>query len=272
MKKSNKIILSFLLMVFFTQSSICQEISTIGEIYDFEIGDKFHYEEFGLYGWGVSGFMKKTIDTIIDKYYSSNGIMVYYETYRQVAEISEWDPYWTYDTTIFVQSYSHVDSLINDGNIDTVYTNPILYNDRIINYKKYGIVEVIKIKWVEGCGLTWHYWDDPEWGNNIESNLVYYKKGEEEWGTPVIILNTEENLFKSVELVLYPNPARDKFHIKHLPHIKILQINIYNQVGEMVISCSDYEDGMNISRLTPGLYIVEIVTNESRIKEKLIIQ
>ena len=68
-----------------------QEISTNGEIYDFEIGDVFHYSG---YMWGV---ISKKIHTITDKYYSANNDTLFYPyEIESAVRYGSSDTTWTY--------------------------------------------------------------------------------------------------------------------------------------------------------------------------------
>ena len=117
---------------------ISQEISTVEEVYNFEVGDIFHIR--GDYGWVSSPeHITKTIDSVVQKSFSSSNDTIFYTIQRHFAEKSSSNPVWTtYDTTI-LQSYWNLNASINNGNIDTVFNDPDWYNERTINKVEYSI-------------------------------------------------------------------------------------------------------------------------------------
>ena len=131
------------------QKLTIQEYSTVGEIYDYNIGDLFHYEE--------NGSNYSIINTeIIDKYYSLAMDTVYY--LRDVASqmISPQNPEWTFEYYTDTVFYTELDSTIYNGNIDTLYTDSLYCNARAINFFHDSVStdEYWEYTFVEGCGLT----------------------------------------------------------------------------------------------------------------------
>lgn len=74
-------------------------------------------------------------------------------------------------------------------------------------------------------------------------------------------------------LTLYPNPSKNTFAIK-IETTDQLDVKIYNQLGEEVVSFKSYEIGtpINISYLSEGLYYVKTGSNGIWRTEKLIVQ
>ncbi len=71
---------------------------------------------------------------------------------------------------------------------------------------------------------------------------------------------------------LYPNPASQKLHIKVCKGIKIKEVFIYNQFGQKVLIENLITNIIDVSILERGSYIIELVTEEYKIREKLIIK
>lgn len=202
-----------------------QEMSTIGEIYDFDVGDVFHYRF-----WASSptqGESSITNIEIIGKVYSSGNDTLFYE--REIAYHRTYpDPiieYYT-DEVFFI----NLDSLINMGFIDTVYLNPDLYNGRVINGISY---DVWHFDYVEGCGQANAYYND---GFSVfsENELVYFKKGDEEWGTAITV-GVDEIRYDSMKTSIYPNPFTTSTTIEYtLDMPSDVLILIYNAQGQVV--------------------------------------
>ena len=97
--------------------------------------------------------------------------------------------------------------------------------------------------------------------------LVYYKKGNITWGSPLIITNIKSDT-DLPEIDLFPNPAQESIQINSPEPIgESTMINIYSSEGVMVHSVSQNDISVNssiikvdIKHLNPGLYILEIVS------------
>jgi len=71
------------------------------------------------------------------------------------------------------------------------------------------------------------------------------------------------------DLHTYPNPAASTITIDIEPE-KSKEINIYNQYNQRVLNTSTSTREIDISALSSGIYIVEILTNEKRFIQKII--
>ncbi len=84
--------------------------------------------------------------------------------------------------------------------------------------------------------------DHPEWVNQI-------------WGsdTSLTTIPTET----TAQLTLYPNPAGEQFFVN--TDVNIQSLSIFNTMGVLISRYSDEEwtQGIDISRLTPGSYVVQ---------------
>jgi len=66
----------------------------------------------------------------------------------------------------------------------------------------------------------------------------------------------------------YPNPASDTVHIRHLG---TAEVYLYTVTGQKV-KLPLINDTVDISNLTPGVYIIDIFTEGLNVQEKLIVQ
>lgn len=73
---------------------------------------------------------------------------------------------------------------------------------------------------------------------------------------------------------LYPNPARDIVNITGIDNDYIITYKIYNATGALITSKTDYivqgKLSLNVSYLTNGLYLVEIISNNRKETHKLL--
>jgi hypothetical protein len=79
-------------------------------------------------------------------------------------------------------------------------------------------------------------------------------------------IELEENYF------LFPNPANQSVTIASKNGIFIENVSIFNQTGQKVYCGISESNTLDISKLQPGMYIIELITNQGTIKEKLIIK
>lgn len=249
-----------------------QNISTRAEIYDYDVGDVFNF----IY----TGFLAKFSDTsvtnieIIDKYYSQNNDILYYVRDVKRKKRDSDEPEWTYEFYIDTLAIHYLDALINGGDIDSVGTDSELYNGRLINYFRDAPdnpPSFTKIKrFVVGCGKAYDYWI--KWEGNAwqKTELVYYKKGDEEWGTPVIV-SVEDVKESKKKLKIFPNPANSELNIS-ANGFKINNVEIYNASGKLIVH-KNFDAGsqkIDVSQLSNGLYILKIKTNDMTVYRKFI--
>ena len=245
-----------------------QSISTRAEIYDYEIGDIFHIHFLG----NGPGFGDASITNIeiLNKYYSQNNDTLFYIRDIDYRASSSENPDWTYEYYIDTIFYFNLDSLINMGQIDSVSTNINLYNGRLINYITTGTEDIYSKRYVIGCGRAYNNYRT--WGGATEATteLVYYKKGNEEWGTQMLvsIYDTESN---NPDLIIYPNPAESTINIL-TNNVETIDLKIIAMTGELVKTrkLSAESKTIDISQLRTGIYILEIKKNNRIIYKKFI--
>ncbi len=262
--------------------SIAQEFPTNGEIYDYEVGDIFHYRNIHAYG----EYSPECFDSIfkntevVDKYYSVNYDTVCYQYFTKRLGIYDCDPDTTYAEYYTTSCISQLDSL-RDG--DTVIEDPDVYNGRKIVEYAYYYVEgpdetSYSYQWVVGCGRAFYYSSNWCWAtymvNRITDELVYFHKGEEEWGEEQIILGIAEKEFNT-KINIYPNPIRHYLNISFDDGFNSGRfIKIYNSAGQLVkfISLSLYENRIDVSYLPDGLYFITFIDEKEQIlfKEKFL--
>ena len=213
-------------------------ISTNAEIYDFEVGDVFHIRS----PFEAPGYSRLDVYNIeiLDKKYSDTNNLTYIRYIRDIdlkySENGNPYVYEYYTDTIYCYN---PDSLVHEGIIDTVYTNPDLYNERKINEVLYYGATYQKWQFVNGCGeALWRYNDMLNYVS-FENRLVYYKKGTEEWGTPIIV-GIQEIFNNSPRISTFPNPFTTSTTIEYeLKEISNIQFTIYNAMGEVVYMAED---------------------------------
>jgi hypothetical protein len=257
-----------LLISLTANTSKSQGISTVREIYDFEINDIFHHEYTG--GNGTDGETIISNIEIIDKYYSTDNNTVYYVIDCAKKSISSWNPEWTYAFYVDTINYTNLDSLISMGEIDTVYSDIDLYHGRLINqYEENDGNYHLVSKYVVGCGnAEWYSFNAG--GGESSDYLVYYKKGSEEWGQPLLV-DVSNYKADNLDLTIYPNPTTTSINCKYEKPFNGW-VNIYSTQG-VLIKKQDLQPELrtiDVSFLNPGIYILIFELNDKTYYKKII--
>ncbi|MBC8321803.1 MAG: T9SS type A sorting domain-containing protein [Bacteroidetes bacterium] len=74
------------------------------------------------------------------------------------------------------------------------------------------------------------------------------------------------------EYSIYPNPAIKEIFITRINKIHVKDVNIYNQIGQLVLHKELINNSIDVSSLKQGIYVIELVTNDLKFREKLIIK
>jgi hypothetical protein len=172
---------------------------------------------------------------------------------------------WTYDYYIDTIFYGQLDSLINNGQIDTVISNNDLYNGRLINLIVDTLANYAKRrKLVVGCGLAeehYYFFNSPGYNNE---ELIYFKKGNEEWGTPMYFYVGDVDLrIQSVNV--FPNPFATSTTLSfRLCKPENLHFTVYNLQSQIVYTMEErrnkgrQEIQWNAEGLPAGMYYYRI--------------
>lgn len=84
-------------------------------------------------------------------------------------------------------------------------------------------------------------------------------------------IGISQNGFEKQIINSYPNPFGDILYLSNQSNIPISKIKIYNGEGQLLISKQDQCNFINTEQLSPGVYILEIITEgKSRVFEKII--
>jgi len=261
------------------------------DVYNFEINDEFHYS--GLeYGTG-GGFYFESIRKILDKTVYGNNDSVDYliEICTNIYYPGNYD---SHDTTLerynflsgslgpalsyapyeFVpDEYNEYSPLIElkikfDGKPSKLYwSRAFEFYGSPLCWKESYYTPQIKYEYTPGLGMTYFYWLDEAYQNFNYGyrNLVYFKKGNEVWGTPVatdcnILLPNEEKKDKNkVSICFVPNPVEysSTIRISGTDNNLGLTISIYDLLGRNVRTIAVEGEDASFSRdgLPSGLFL-----------------
>ncbi|HPE55249.1 MAG TPA: T9SS type A sorting domain-containing protein [Bacteroidales bacterium] len=270
-KLYNLVYIATAILLAFNATSRAQQSLTIAEVYDFEIGDLFHYSFHAQIG--QSGMSSVTNIEIIERFYSIGNDTVFYIRDVDYKEITSDNQVWVFSYYTDTTFYTNLDQLINSGLIDTVFSNPEQYNGRsVCQWADSSMYDATYYKWVAGCGMAYQYYDGWEYGSYTNNSLVYYKKGDEEWGEPMLV-GIGEQSEDFGQFLLFPNPCSiGTFHIQTTSDTPC-QLTIIDASGQIVTSrILISSTSIDASNWPVGIYFVSLSHYNKRIITKLLIE
>ncbi len=297
MSKTQSIILVFLL--FLITDIYCQDTLSVKDVFNFNIGDLFHYEE-DASDYIPGGFYSK-VDriTITDKYFSANMDTVFYrraiEGYTEnLVPTTPPSPYpyeWKYyfhsssDTVFYTNLDSSIFYSLSEGhfkylqdydwnNDDLIQSDSLVFKSeeyckRTINgyyFSEFSIND--RVEYGDGLGVTTISTEVEECMCHVKSlKLIYFEKGTESCGTPDSRTNTGLNPVPDNELIMVsPNPASEFILIQISEDLNRPTLQIYNSLGQIVFQkvLEHSIERVNLHEIKSGLYYIHI-SNSSRI-------
>jgi len=72
------------------------------------------------------------------------------------------------------------------------------------------------------------------------------------------------------DLLLFPNPANNKFYVNS--NLNVISLKVFDTTGKLIISTDEIHKGIDVSHLQNGLYFVYVNFGEHNAVKKLIIQ
>lgn len=271
------------------------------EVNNFQVGDELHILEEssswggwdGEYGYSITN---KANYKYIERIDYADSIVYRYSRKQSIETVTQ-------DTTtleIYVDTLKSV--IIADPLFDKLPGEPIIdeINLAVYNYHMTSGTNPSKTKPVEG----FYNRNDSCWGiimydgclkNNTyfnglggpyyactnccslggeERKIVYYKKGETEWGEKLVITNVSE-IKASNDLKVFPNPASFYITISNPSNIKIKKIELVDFLGRVVQIWDANEwtgNKLNIQHISPGIYFLKAKTDNGIKTKKLVVQ
>ncbi|TVQ93727.1 MAG: T9SS C-terminal target domain-containing protein [Bacteroidetes bacterium] len=261
------------------------------DVHDFEPGDEIHVVSLEHDSFIESYKYIKT--KIIFRYLLKENMQdsVLYTIERIIEKEQRWDPgenltiTHTNDTiTSLIKPWDDFDNMagypIIQGETITTHNQATLENGRIIKYPDYetffyfSAFDCWEYSHIDGCwplstyykGLAGPYYHcDEEFGESYRE-LVYYKKGDETWGAPLIITSADEPA-RELQVSLYPNPAGNSFHISVHPEKLPVVFEMVDVSGRVVMrkNIENTAESADVSTLSRGFYLYRITDKSGKI-------
>lgn len=267
------LITGFAIITIQTSKLKSQTISTVGEIYDYEIGDIFHFITDIDVNWGGHDSILQKIE-IINKYYSQNNDTVFY-----LRDVLRWKKIlpstsWVFDNYQNVVSYTDLDSTIFSYNLPNppyttyIYSDTNKYNGRQINRIRFMIPEENENNYyVNGCGIAHYSWQFSQTLSGRTISLIYFKKGLEEYGSSNMI-STDITEYVDKHLSIFPNPVSNQLTIVSSQAIN--KVEIIDLTGKLIKTFKENTGILDVSDLNSGIYFIKLIADEETITKKFV--
>jgi len=290
-------------------------ISNFGykEIFDFQPGDEFHIYTYRREGIHPNMIMqiRREIQTILQRieyaddsieyivsrcgvYYDSQANpnnTTYHDTVSQIYRLNDEAqnilfrrlPQETYFVPgVHYTTYDQPAYLFMVTGINQRYSKIFMdYHAELLTYMydcwMYPIYDgiIIRPSYTIGLGGPYYY-GSFFYLQILERSLVYYKKGDETWGTPYNCdwLLHIETLQKDdqFQIEYFPNPAKDYIIVRS--QVYPAQLRIFDMTGRLLkeLTLMEQETTVDISRLSKGAYLAQIQSHNYLSRSRKIIK
>jgi hypothetical protein len=270
------------------------------EVNDFQVGDELHIldESSCWYGDGYgSAITNKAIYKYLERVNYSDSIVYRYSRKQSISTT------WT-DSSDFKYYYDTLTTTIKPDSLfdklpgEPIVTDYVTYNYYMTNesplskmnprsYETFGFISdtcwqmiiadgcLPDYKYIKGLGGPYYSCTNAFCLGGAERKLVYYKKGDITWGSPLIV-NGISDISEAKNIMIYPNPAKSHINISLInSNYQDLHVFIFDIQGKLqkTKSLKPNNSMMNISDLNSGIYILKIADDEKVLKiDRLIIE
>lgn len=236
------------------------QFPTRAQIFDFEVGDRFQYQELTYSGSSPPEYLTRTI---VNKTISSGGDSITYdygwERIRLNISTFQWNIVTTGSGSVMYDSLSAMisgDTVLND-----ISMNNLLSVWRDASYG--GPLSAHNILYKHAVGVGEYYYHHHAPGDGIDEMryLIYYKKDTVEWGSQFIV-DVQDPLI--ADFIIYPNPVAEQVIVNWPQELKAGagRYEILGMDGKSFGAgeLSPGENSISTERLARGIYILNLQT------------
>jgi hypothetical protein len=268
------------------------------EVNDFQVGDELHVQEHNLgdpyFFLPIREYDNRCIYKYLERTDYADSIVYRYARKQSIKTVyTDSTTFETYSDTLksVVPANPGFDKLpaepiIEDFSAYQLYMRNEEYRMKIdlsMTERYSGSGNCLSVITGEGCfyekkfidGLGGPYYNCGGYvGDSEERKLVYYKKGETEWGEKLVITGVTD-IKTGDDLKVFPNPADNYITISNPSNIKIKKIELINFSGRIVQLWNATEcagNSLNIQHISPGIYLLKAETYAGIKTEKLVVQ
>ena len=268
------------------------------EVNDFQIGDELHVLDESS-SWG-GGYDYSTTNKAIYKYLERTDYQdsIVYTYSRKQSIYTIWA-----DSNSFIFIDDTLMTIIKPDSIfDKLPGEPIVTDDETYNYSMtnglfvsktntrsyesfyfsgdlcWGMIMadgcLIADSYITGLGGPYYQCDNAFSLGGAERNLVYYKKGQITWGTPLIVTGISNNKYEN-NIELFPNPAKENIWIKSQTSDLPFTFELIDISGQTLVlkEIKTSLFSINVDELPNRIYLYRLSNKNEMIKfGKLIIE
>lgn len=272
-----------LILLFKTFSLFSQSKLTVREVFDFNVGDEFHYE--------IQNSRSGYRNIILSKELFNNDSVRYsikVQGYFFNVDFSKSPPQLVYEFSLdtFNLVKTDLDSFINKiyyikYKMDTCneFEDSYYFSNKfeVAGYKYNNHVafkcdfegKMYSEEFGAGLGQTYYFYGDPHGPYTYGFYMVYFKKGSIERGLsdPAYTASVSSILGEPYRSIVYPNPVKTylKSNLK-----AVSRISIYNYLGKSYYDGEISSSGINLSFLPIGTYYYIIEYGDKRFSGRLV--
>jgi hypothetical protein len=173
-----------------------------------------------------------------------------------------------------LSSLSGIENLASIGGDLIIYDNDILSSISGIENIEAASIENLEIDYnnsLADCEIQsiCNYLADPNGTVEIHDNAAGCNSPEE---VEAHCQTFVEEIKTGNGITIFPNPSNEMIAISVPNGVTINEVLIYNQTGQKVLQGKPVNNTLDISNLQHGMYIIELITDQGKIREKLIVQ
>ena len=200
----------------------------------------------------------------------SNDNMVSFSSFQNLSSIGEYLKIERNDALVGLTGLENLNSI---GGLLKIKNNPLITGLSGIENIDAGSIIDITIEdntSLSECDVKsiCDYLARPNGTNSIEDNTTGCNSPEEVVEACLVGIDK----INEASFTLYPNPATNVLFISSENNIPIDKIIIYNQLGQNVLHQNGSDNPIDVSALQPGVYVIELVSGNSKVRKKLIIE
>jgi hypothetical protein len=127
--------------------------------------------------------------------------------------------------------------------------------------------------YLKGLGGPYYSCNNFSSAGGINMQLVYYKKGGNEWGNPMIFSKINE-IEKEINIKIYPNPLNEIIQIEVDFSFIPINFELYDLSGKIVLNdkITSNNKSLSLKDINDGFYIYNLVKNSKILKKGKILK
>jgi len=265
-----------IVIILFLTYSVKAQIPTIGQIFNYNISDEFHFKYYP-----TNNPPEGTRSKVIDKYYSQNQ-----DTLIYIMKISRYTTTFNPSPTPHLDYtfYNYIDTAIYTDLDSSIYYylrgNPFYSNFNIFYYHDTNYIycqndlhyfhlvtngnepDEYYFDYSIGLGnVSMEFWSHSSYPliHNY-GNLVYYKKGSFTCGTADTVGLSINLMEKANSINVFPNPVKDRLSIQITDFQNTsIDIQVINNTGQIIKEYFNFRgESISTTELSDGLYLIRV--------------